>query len=102
MSIEKFMKSVMVDDLQNYIIGCFDEVMALYDLIGSYHNITVYPDQISERVKFDLKLSTDKLAEDLKTIIDRMEISKYGHIYSVTSYRNGDTLNIELIDRACG
>lgn len=92
-----FMKSIMVNNFEEYIIHHFDETMALYDLVGTCENISVSSDHESKSIKFDVLLSSQDEAIKLKQIIDFTTLTVYDKTYSINSIINNKILYIELI-----
>lgn len=91
------MKSIMVNNFEEYIIRYFDETMALYDLVGTCENISVSSNHGSEAIKFDVLLSTEIEAVKLKEIIDFTTLTVYDKTYNINSTVNGRIVYIELL-----
>lgn len=91
------MKSIMVNNFEEYIIQYFDETMALYDLVGTCENISVSSNQGSEAIKFDVLLSSENEAIKLKKIIDFTTLTVYDKTYNINSTINDKVVYIELI-----
>ena len=92
-----FMKSIMVNNFEEYIIRHFDETMALYDLVGTCENISVSSNHEAKSIKFDVLLSTKDEAIKLKEIIDFTTLTVYDKTYNINSTVNDRVVYIELI-----
>lgn len=92
-----FMKSIMVNNFEEYIIRHFDETMALYDLVGTCENISVSSNHEAKSIKFDVLLSTKDEAIKLKQIIDFTTLTVYDKTYNINSTVNDRVVYIELI-----
>lgn len=90
------MKSIMVNNFEEYIVRYFDETMALYDLVGTCENISVSSNQ-SESIKFNVLLSSNEEAIKLKEIIDFTTLTVYDKTYNINSKLNDRLVYIELI-----
>lgn len=86
-----------IDDIQD-IIKYFDELMALYDLIGQYGNIFINANNNND-ISFDIIFKGYDDALKLYNVIQRKEVSKYGHIYIPILTLNYNILNVRLIDK---
>lgn len=91
------MKSIMVNNFEEYIIRHFDETMALYDLVGTCENISVSSNHEAKSIKFDVLLSTKDEAIKLKEIIDFTTLTVYDKTYNINSTVNDRVVYIELI-----
>lgn len=91
------MKSIMVNNFEEYIIHHFDETMALYDLVGTCENISVSSNNESKPIKFDVLLSSENEANKLKQIIDFTTLTVYDKTYNISSIVNDRIVYIELI-----
>lgn len=91
------MKSIMVNNFEEYIIRHFDETMALYDLVGTCENISVSSNHEAKSIKFDVLLSTKDEAIKLKQIIDFTTLTVYDKTYNINSTVNDRVVYIELI-----
>lgn len=92
-----FMKSIKVNNFEDYIVRHFDRTMALYDLIGSYDNIEIssnYDDP--ESIKFDLLLSSNEEANRIKDVIDYTTLTIYDKTYTVISNVDANLISLEL------
>ena len=92
-----FMKSIEVNNFEDYIVHHFDRTMALYDLIGSYNNIKIssnYDDP--ESIKFDLLLSSNEEANKIKEVIDYTTLTIYDKTYKVISNVDANLIAVEL------
>lgn len=93
------MKSIMVNNFEEYIIRHFDETMALYDLVGTCENISVSSNHEAEAesIKFDVLLPSNDEAIKLKKIIDFTTLTVYEKTYNINSNINDRIVCIELI-----
>lgn len=92
-----FVKSIEVNNFEDYIVHHFDRTMALYDLVGSYDNIKIssnYDDP--EFIKFDLLLSSNEEANRIKNVIDYTTLTIYDKTYIVISNVDDNQISVEL------
>jgi hypothetical protein len=84
------------DDIES-IIQYFDEIMALYDVIDKYELININAN--NGNISFDIIFKGCDDAIKIFNVIQRKEVSKYGHIYIPVVSLNYNILNVKLIDK---
>lgn len=87
-----------IDDIKD-IIHYFDEIMALHDLIVEYKNVDVNANDNNNHISFDVIFKGCDDASRLYNVIQRKEVSKYGHIFIPILTLNYNILNVKLIDK---
>lgn len=81
----------LIDIFKEY----FDEVMALYDLVGTYKDYTVKGD-VDKSIVFNITFTNEDDALKLKDIIDNITITKYNKSFRCSVQHISNTLCINL------
>lgn len=81
----------LIDIFKQY----FDEVMALYDLVGTCKDFTVKGD-VEETIIFNITFTKDSDAKKLKSIIDNITITKYNRNFKCSVQHTNNTLCVNL------
>jgi hypothetical protein len=82
--------------VQPVLKGYFDDIMALYDLIGDRKDIHISTESSESSVRFNINLQSDDIAKELKDAIDNKLIRKYNHTFTVQSTIHDNRLNVVL------
>ena len=97
-----FAKSITYTDFEKTIKIFFDEIMALYNLVGANpRNISTELEGPSS-IRFNLLADSDEEAKMLYKLISDRIISIYGHTYKTELKMIDKTLIINLNEAASG
>ena len=96
----EFMQSISCDKISfdQIIENFFDQLMALYDLVGSLSDDTdICAESYNDTIKFIILLDSDKDATDLYNMINDTLINIYGRSYRVSLIkRKNNSLRVTL------
>lgn len=86
MDRREFVNSFMVDNIEQYVFNYFDQVMALYDLVGScdVRNIVSRAHE-DNSMRFSLLLSSHDSLIKLKSIVDNTQLCVYNRKYNMNA-----------------
>ena len=75
----------------------FNELMAIYDLFGSYEGISVKGSmEIDKPISFWITFDSNTNAEDMKKIATGKELMIYGTLYKITGIVEGNAVMIQM------
>jgi len=99
----EFMQSISCDKISfdQIIENFFDQLMALYGLVGSLSEDTdICAESYNDDIKFLILLDSDKDATDLYNTLQGNLICVYGHSYRVTLTKNtkNNSLKVTLTE----
>jgi len=107
-----FITSIKCDVFKDMINQYFDESMALYDLIGDkIYNVDLFvdvdiasqqPKDINYGIIFSLDTKSQINARDIKSILDRYNVSCYNHNYSVETEVEDKIVYIKFNEEVSG
>lgn len=67
--------------LEEIIKEYFDEVMALYDLIGVYNNFSIEGSIENAKIRFDITFNSKKDATFIFSVVNGCVINKYNKLF---------------------
>lgn len=86
MDRKEFVKSFMVDNIENYVFNYFDQIMALYDLVGKCDVCNIVSrDHEDDSMRFSLLLSSHDSLLKLKSIVDNTKLCVYDRKYNMNA-----------------
>lgn len=93
-----FTKSIDCDDISLMIKDYFDEVMALYDLVGTYKNFNIKSnsDDTIDMIVFNLIFKTNEDSMQIFNMVNNAEIRKYHRTFKCDVQLNSNVLNITI------
>ena len=98
-----FIKSINSNDLETHIKMFFDQIMALYNLIGTYQGMNISTEtNNSSSIRFIMVTDTEEEAQALYSALCGKIIPIYGHRYIAQLSQMDNALNVELIEKASG
>lgn len=86
MDRREFVNSFMVDNIEQYVFNYFDQIMALYDLVGrcDVKNIISRAHE-DNSMRFGLLLSSHDSLLKLKSIVDNTQLCVYNKKYNMNA-----------------
>ena len=89
------------DSFENTVVELFDNIMAIYDLIGmAFKGMTILEvNKEKPSVTFSIAITSDTEAELIYNAVNNRIVYTYGHRYLVIPSRADVFLNIELIEQ---
>ena len=98
-----FTKSINSDDLATNVKLFFDQIMALYNLIGRYQGMDISTEtDDSPSIRFIMVTESEEEANILYANLKDRIIPIYGHTYTAHMVKNINSIHIELIETASG
>lgn len=98
-----FIKSIDNDNLENNIKLFFDQIMALYNLIGVYQGMDISTEiDDTSSIRFIMVIDTEDEAKALYTALCDKIIPIYDHKYIARLSQTNNSLNVELVEEASG
>lgn len=98
MDRREFVNSFMVDNIEAYVFRHFDQLMALYELVGTCDVHKVFSRvHDSGSMRFSLLLSSHESLLKLKEIVDRTQLCVYDKKYNViANVHDSNTLLLDM------
>jgi len=97
-----FTKSIESQNFNRDVVVYFDEVMALYDLVGDYEISSISSYNNSCNMNFNLLFSSEETAKEVERYLNNSEITIYNKTYNVVSNRMDNNIFLNLIKRVSG
>lgn len=99
-----FVKSMKYnDDFEPTVKTFFDEIMALYNLVGSSSPLNICNEVIDPScIKFTLLANSEKDAKIMYNLIQNRVLNIYGRVFEIEISLADKTLTIFLKDRPSG
>lgn len=97
-----FSKTINYNNFEENIVSFFDQVMALYDLIGRNCDMNISTESDPTSIRFVLLADDDEEASLLYNNIRDKVIPIYGHKYKAELSKFDNSLNIQLVEEASG
>lgn len=92
-----FTKSINCNDISHIVKDYFDEIMALYDLVGTYNNFYIKGDTDSgTTIVFSLIFETEEKAIQIFDTVNGHTIRKYGRTFKCDIQLNSNILCITI------
>lgn len=77
-------------------IKYFNQIMAMYDLVGDYENIKVNTVNGNNCISFELHFSSNEIASKMESALKNHTITKFDKTYSVLTSLNDNIVNVSL------
>lgn len=97
-----FAKSINCDDFANRIRLFFDQIIALYNLVGRFSTIDISTDSDDTSIRFIILSESVDEAIAIYSVLDQRVVNIYKRQFITKITRNDKYLNIELSEVASG
>lgn len=92
-----FTKNIDCNDISHIVKEYFDEIMALYDLVGTYNNFSIKSDTCSTPfILFNLTFESEVDSIQILNVVNGTEIRKYGKIFKCDVQLNSNVLIVTI------
>lgn len=78
-----FVHNLNSDDIPYIVANYFDEIMVLYNLVGSRQDIDICTDSSNKAIKFILLMDCEESAIELYNALNNTEFSVYRDRFSI-------------------
>lgn len=92
MNALEFIKNFNSDDISNIVTRFFDEIMVLYNLVGSRQDIDICTDDGSSIATFILLMDSEKDAETLYNSLNGTNFTVYEDLFIVSMQLHGERI----------
>ena len=88
----EFVHNLNSDDIPHIVANYFDEIMVLYNLVGSRQDIEICTDSSSNIVKFILLMDCEESATELYESLNNTEFSVYRDRFNIVMTLSGSSI----------
>lgn len=85
-----FVKNLDSDDISSVVTSCFDELMVLYNLVGSRQDVDICTDKKSPSATFTILMDSQGDAEMLYENLNGKDFSVYGNNFNISMSLHGE------------
>lgn len=85
-----FVKNLDSDDISSVVTSCFDELMVLYNLVGSRQDVDICTDKKSPSATFTILMDSQGDAEMLYENLNGKDFSVYGNSFNISMSLHGE------------
>lgn len=96
MSTDNFVNKINRDNIPQIITRCFDEIMILYNLIGTKKDITISVDNDSPSTKFILEMKSEEEANNLFDNLNNSFFSVYEDKFIIEMELSGRSIYTKI------
>lgn len=93
---EIFIRQINTNDISAIVTKFFDEIMVLYNLIGTRNNISISVDGNTAAALFTLSMNTDNDATALFEMLNNTYFSIYSDTFYIYMNLNGKEILTEI------
>ena len=95
-----FVNKLTAEDKASIIVGFFDEIMVLYNLVGSREDLVIYADNDTDVATFRINTDSEEAAKALYETLNASSFTAYNDLYNINMILSGATVVTTVITRA--
>lgn len=92
MDTVNFVKNLNSDDISSVVAECFDQIMVLYNLVGSRQDVDICTDSNNPSTTFILLMDSKDDAEKLYEELNGSGFSVYGNNFDISMQLQGESI----------
>ena len=92
-----FVHNLNSDNIPHIVTNYFDEIMVLYNLVGSRQDIEICTDSSNDTVKFILLMDCEESATELYNSLNNTEFSVYSDRFIIGMTLSGSSITTTII-----
>ena len=95
-----FVNKLTAEDKASSIVGFFDEIMVLYNLVGSREDLVICADNDTDVATFRIITDSEEAAKALYETLNASSFTAYNDLYNINMILSGATVVTTVITRA--
>jgi hypothetical protein len=96
MNTFEFVKNFSSDDISSIVTRFFDEIMILYNLVGSRQDIDICTDNSASVATFILMMDSENDAQKLHDSLHNTTFAVYGDVFSIEMILTGASVTTTI------